>query len=190
MNVEATPKLISEIDPDVAIIAVGAEQVVPPIPGIDGKNVFMSWDVFGHYELLGKRVAIVGGGLVGCELSIDLAGQGHDVTVVELGHYLAATAQISERMHIMEFMKKNNVASLVDATVESIEPDHLNVRTAEGTQIIEADSFIICTGTRSLTDLRDSFRDTAFDVINIGDCMRASDIVNAVRTGWDAGATV
>ena len=106
MNVEATPKLISEIDPDVAIIAVGAEQVVPPIPGIDGKNVFMSWDVFGHYELLGKRVAIVGGGLVGCELSIDLAGQGHDVTVVELGHYLAATAQISERMHIMEFMKR------------------------------------------------------------------------------------
>ncbi len=190
MNTEATPKLISEIDPDVAIIAVGAEQIVPRIPGIDGKNVFMSWDVFGHYELLGKRVAIVGGGLVGCELSIDLAGQGHDVTVVELGHYLAATAQISERMHIMEFMKKNNVTAMVDTTVESIEPDHLNVRTAEGLQTIEADSFIICTGTRSLADLRDSFRDTAFDVINIGDCVRASDIVNAVRTGWDAGATV
>ncbi len=190
LKTEATPELVSAIDPDVAIIAVGAEQIVPPIPGLDGENVIMSWDVFGHEDRLGKRVAIVGGGLVGCELSIHLAGKGHEVTVAELSHFLASTAQISERMHLLEFMNKNKVTSFVDASVTAISAEGITIQTESGEQLIPADSVIICTGTRSLAHLRDSFRDTAFDVINIGDCVHASDIVNAVRTGWDAGATV
>lgn len=188
LNTEATPDLISAIDPDAAIIAVGAEQIIPSIPGLDGDNVFMSWDVFGHEDKLGKRIALIGGGLVGCELSIHLSGKGHDVTVVELGHFLASTAQISERMHLMEFMDKNNVTAIVDASAKKITPDGVAVRTRDEERFIPADSVIISTGTRALADLRDSFRDTAFDVINIGDCVKASDIVNAVRTGWDAGA--
>ena len=35
MHTEATPEMISDLDPDAAIIAVGAEQIVPPIPGVE-----------------------------------------------------------------------------------------------------------------------------------------------------------
>ncbi|WP_334303679.1 FAD-dependent oxidoreductase, partial [Blautia producta] len=49
------------------IVAVGSSELLPPIPGIDGENVVMSIEAELHPESLGKRVAIMGGGLVGAE---------------------------------------------------------------------------------------------------------------------------
>lgn len=55
---------------------------------------------------------------------------------------------------------------------------------------LEADTVIIAVGTKSLVEERDKFIDTAFDVINVGDCVKASSIVHAVHTGFDAGWTL
>ena len=55
---------------------------------------------------------------------------------------------------------------------------------------VEADTVIIAVGTKSLVAERDKFIDTAFDVINVGDCVCASSIVHAVHSGFDAGLTL
>ncbi|TEB11693.1 NAD(P)/FAD-dependent oxidoreductase [Pelotomaculum propionicicum] len=188
MNTSATPELIEEADFDVVIVAVGAEQVIPPIPGLD--NAIMAFDVFGHEDKLGKKVAIVGGGSVGCELSIHLAGLGHEVVVVEMGSFLCASAQISERMHTMEYMEKNNVKSYIETKCVEITDKGIFIENESGKQFIEADSIVIAAGTRCMVEERDKFQNAAFDVINVGDCIKASDIVNAVETGWNAGATI
>lgn len=188
MNTEATPELIEEADFDVAIVAVGAEQVIPPIPGLE--NAMMSFDVFGHEDKLGKKVAIVGGGSVSCELSVHLAGLGHEVVVVEMSSFLCASAQISERMHTIEYMDKLNVKSYIETKCVEITDKGIFVENKLGRQFIEADSVVIATGTKCNVDERDKFQSVAFDVINIGDCIKASDIVNAVETGWNAGATI
>ena len=187
-NIEVTPEFISEANPDVVIVAIGAEQVVPPIKGLE--NAHMAFDVFGHEDKLGKNVVIVGGGSVGCELSIHLASLGHQATVVEMGKYLAANAQISERMHMLEFMEKNNVKSYLEARCTEITSDGIKVEIEGKEEFIKADSVVICAGTKARAKEREAFRDVAFDVINVGDCVKASDVVNAVRTGWDAGATI
>ena len=185
METEATPELISEMDVDAAIVAVGAEQIVPPIPGVE--KATMAFDVFGHEEELGHKVVIIGGGDIGCELSIHLSGLGHECSVIEMTHFVAGNAELTERMSILEWMEKENVTTYLDTQALEIGDGSVKIKNADGEQYLEADSIIVSTGTRALTELRDSFKDVAFDVINVGDCKKASNMQNAVETGFDAG---
>lgn len=185
METEATPELISEMDVDAAIVAVGAEQIIPPIPGIE--NATMAFDVFGNEDKLGKKVVIIGGGDIGCELSIHLSGLGHECSVVEMTHFVAGNAELTERMSILEWMDQEKVTTYLDTQAMEITDSGVKIKNADGEQFLDADSVIVSTGTRALTEVRDSFKDVAFDVINVGDCKKASNMQNAVETGFDAG---
>ena len=69
------------------IIAAGAEPVVPPIPGIDQSGFLTSenlWDEFSKLDEVPRRVAVLGGGPIGCELAQSMARLGSDVALVEM----------------------------------------------------------------------------------------------------------
>lgn len=187
-NTEATPETIDALDPDAVIVAVGAEQIVPKIPGVE--KATMAFDVFGNEDEIGHKVVIVGGGSVGVELGIHLNGLGHKTTIVEMGEHIAAKAQLTERTAYLNAMKEYNVQTMTETTCQEITDEGVWLETKDGKQFIEADTVVICVGTKSLAKERDQFIDTAFDVINVGDCVEASSIVNAVHTGFDAGLTL
>lgn len=191
LNTECTPEIIDDLDPDAVIVAVGAEQIVPNIPGVE--KAVMSFDVFGHEEenVKGKKVAIIGGGDIGVELGIYLNELGHECTIVEMGHYIAPKAQLTERISYLEWLEQEKVQTMVDTTCVEITDKGAVIEDADGNQkLLEADTVIIAVGTKSLAEERDKFIDTAFDVINVGDCVKASSIVHAVHTGFDAGWTL
>ncbi|MBR5319748.1 MAG: FAD-dependent oxidoreductase [Peptococcaceae bacterium] len=188
MNTTATPEIIDELDPDAVIVAVGAEQIVPPIPGIE--KATMAFDVFGNEDKVGKKVVIVGGGSIGIEVGIHLNGLGHECTIVEMGEYIGARCQLTERTAYLNAMKEYHVASMVNTSCIEITDEGAWVENPEGKQLLEADTVIICAGTKPLAEERDKFIDIAFDVINVGDCKKASSIVHAVHSGHDAGLTL
>lgn len=191
LNTECTPEIIDDLDPDAVIVAVGAEQIVPNIPGVE--KAVMSFDVFGHEEenVKGKKVAIIGGGDIGVELGIYLNELGHECTIVEMGHYIAPKAQLTERISYLEWLEQEKVQTMVDTKCVEITDKGAIIEDADGNQkLLEADTVIIAVGTKSLAEERDKFIDTAFDVINVGDCVKASSIVHAVHTGFDAGWTL
>lgn len=191
LNTECTPEIIDDLDPDAVIVAVGAEQIVPNIPGVE--KAVMSFDVFGHEEenVKGKKVAIIGGGDIGVELGIYLNELGHECTIVEMGHYIAPKAQLTERISYLEWLEQEKVQTMVDTKCVEITDKGAVIKDADGNQkLLEADTVIIAVGTKSLAEERDKFIDTAFDVINVGDCVKASSIVHAVHTGFDAGWTL
>ena len=73
------------------VIASGAEPVVPPIPGIDNSGYLTSetmWDAFAQMDEAPRRVAVLGGGPIGCELAQALARLGSQVTQVEMSDAL------------------------------------------------------------------------------------------------------
>nr|WP_237440872.1 bifunctional TVP38/TMEM64 family protein/FAD-dependent oxidoreductase [Erythrobacter ramosus] len=73
------------------VIASGAEPVVPPIPGIEGSGYLTSetmWDAFAQMDTAPARVAVLGGGPIGCELAQALARLGSKVTQVEMADAL------------------------------------------------------------------------------------------------------
>ena len=184
-NTEATPELVSEIDHDATVVAVGAKQIVPPIPGVE--KAVMAFDVFGNEDRIGKKVVIIGGGDIGCELSIHLSERGHDCTVVELTHFQAGNAELCIRMSILQFMEKEHVTTLLDTRATEITDSGVHIENGEGKSFLPADTVIIATGTTPLIEERDSFKNVSFDVINIGDCKKASNMQHAIETGFDAG---
>lgn len=70
------------------VIAAGARPVVPPLPGLDDVGYVTSdtlWDVFAQLDAVPRRLVVLGGGPIGCELAQAFARLGAEVTQVEKG---------------------------------------------------------------------------------------------------------
>lgn len=98
--------------------------------------------------------------------------------------------QLTERTAYLNAMKEYQVASMVNTTCVAITDTDAYVETNGKKQFLEAATVIICVGTKPLETERDKFIDSAFDVINVEDCVKASSIVHAVHTGFNAGLTL
>ena len=69
------------------VIATGARPFVPPLPGIDAVGYVTSdtmWDVFAQLDEMPRRLVVLGGGPIGCELAQAFARLGSAVTQVEM----------------------------------------------------------------------------------------------------------
>ncbi len=70
------------------VIAAGARPFVPPLPGLDDVGYVTSdtlWDAFAQLDEVPKRLVVLGGGPIGCELAQAFARLGSQVTQVEMG---------------------------------------------------------------------------------------------------------
>ncbi|HQZ07521.1 MAG TPA: FAD-dependent oxidoreductase [Burkholderiaceae bacterium] len=69
------------------VIAAGARPFVPPLPGLDSVDYVTSdtlWDVFAQMDEMPRRMVVLGGGPIGCELSQAFARLGAEVSQVEM----------------------------------------------------------------------------------------------------------
>lgn len=192
MNFTATAENIQEFAPDAVIVAVGAEPILPPIPGVNGENVIAALNVFGHEDQLGERVALIGGGMVGCETALHLSSKGKKVTLVEMLDVLAPDGIYTERLHTLEYIAKDpNITVCTDTRCVEITAEGAVVADTSGkTRLISADSIVLSAGMKSLEKERDAFRGTAFDVIPVGDCAKVGTISSATRTAYDAALVI
>ena len=85
LNTEVTPEYAAAEKPDVIIAAVGADPIVPKIPGVCGANVYQAIDVYKDPSLAKGKVVILGAGFVGVELALYLMDLGNkDIEIVEM----------------------------------------------------------------------------------------------------------
>ena len=113
------------------VIASGAEPVVPPIEGIENSGFLTSetmWEAFAQMDKAPARVAVLGGGPIGCELSQALARLGSKVTQVEMGEQLLGREdpEVSELARTV--LKENGIRVLTG---------HKAVRVVDGSVIAE-----------------------------------------------------
>ncbi|MEN9539561.1 MAG: Mercuric reductase, partial [Pseudomonadota bacterium] len=69
------------------VIAAGAQPFVPPLPGLQDVGYVTSdtlWDAFARLDEVPKRLVVLGGGPIGCELAQSFARLGAQVTQVEM----------------------------------------------------------------------------------------------------------
>jgi uncharacterized membrane protein YdjX (TVP38/TMEM64 family)/thioredoxin reductase len=86
------------------VIAAGARPSVPPLPGLDDVGYVTSdtlWDEFAQLDEVPKRLVVLGGGPIGCELAQSFARLGSHVTQVEMG----ARIMVREDEEVSELAK-------------------------------------------------------------------------------------
>ncbi|MEM9501252.1 MAG: FAD-dependent oxidoreductase [Pseudomonadota bacterium] len=113
------------------IIAAGAEPFVPPLEGLEGSGYLTSdtiWDAFAEMDTAPERVAVLGGGPIGCELSQALARLGSNVTQVEMAPSVLGR-------------EDEDVSALAQASLEdsgvTVLTDHKALRVVEGALVVE-----------------------------------------------------
>ena len=147
-----------------------------------------------HYMPIGRRVAIVGGGLVGIELAEFLVDRGREVTVFEEGPVLAPEMAHPRRWRVLTDLRDHGATLLTGAEVTAI--DEGAVRYVVGdtgddaTSAVEVDSVVIATGLVADETVADQFRAAGFDPVVIGDCTGVGYLEGAIHDGFHAALAI
>ena len=109
---EVTPELLDRVSPEVAVIATGANPLIPTIPGVENKNVTSAVDLHWSKKRAGENVLVAGGGLTGCDTALFLAQEGKKVTIVEMLPNVAFDLNPMSRPALLTCFQKTALASL------------------------------------------------------------------------------
>ena len=186
LNTEVTPEFVRDFAPDALFVAVGAEAVIPTLPGAGGKNVVYGTKLAGQEERIGRRVAVLGGGLVGCESGLHLALKGHEVTIIEKRRAVAVDANPRHRPLLLRQLEEHTNLR-TGLTANAVTETGLVCVDGEGREVvIEADTVLIAAGLRPRTETVDALRACAPVVELIGDCVRPGIIREATFRAYHA----
>ncbi len=182
LNTEATQPLAEELGPDVIIAAVGAKPFIPDIPGINGPNVVSAVEVYNMPDRAGRKIVILGGGLVGCELAIYLTGLGREVTILEMLPRLNAGDNILHGQAVGIELDRAGVGVALGTKAVEISDRGVLGENANGQKLFEADTVVCALGLLPLQETADELRFAAPSFHQIGDCLAAKNIYEATRT--------
>lgn len=141
-----------------------------------------SEDILGHKAEVGERVAVLGGGQVGCEVAAYLAERGKKVTVVEMLELLAKDlGKRQGRQFLIDYLKKKGVTFLTQMKGEEISDRGLVVTDKHGQkQTIEADTVALACGFIPDTGLLERMKGIVPEIHVAGDCVKARTILEAI----------
>jgi pyruvate/2-oxoglutarate dehydrogenase complex dihydrolipoamide dehydrogenase (E3) component len=134
------------------VLATGTRPAVPPIPGLDGSRFFTS-ETFFENEVLFPRLAVLGGGPAGCELSQAMARFGSRVTLIEQGDQVLGREDRDAAEILQSCLREEGVDLHLRARVTRVEgrpdgPSRVTLQSVEGEQMLEADALLVATGRR------------------------------------------
>ncbi|MBI5443328.1 MAG: FAD-dependent oxidoreductase [Deltaproteobacteria bacterium] len=188
LETEVTADSIRLQEPDAVICAVGSELIVPPIPGIEKARPV--WDAYRDFDGLGRRIVMIGGGLIGSETGFWLAENGKTVHLVELLDDVAKEGNDSHRRALLPRMR-NWLTWDVETTCVEVRGDGVRVADKAGRErFIEADTVVYATGLRSKTPVVESLRGSAPWFVATGDCVRPRKVEQAVYEGFMAAMDI
>ena len=136
-----------------AIIATGSRPAMPPIDGLDRAQALTS-DTVWELRELPPRLAVLGGGPVGCELAQAFARLGGDVTVVEAGERLLPLEEPRASALVEERLRGEGVRVLTGAEATSVRDQNGGagaLELADGDDV-PYDRLLVATGRRPTTD--------------------------------------
>ena len=187
---EFTAADVRSFGADAVILAVGSDPIVPPINGIE--NAMKALSVYDDISKVGQKVIMVGGGLVGCEVGLHLAEHGRDVTIIEMGDKVAPDSYPMHRVALVNEMDKM-LTYKTGLKCTSIVPIGVKVVDAENKEaFLAADTVIYALGMRANKEEAENLHDAATNVpvYEIGDCVRAAKVYEAVREGFVAAMSI
>lgn len=188
---EATTSTVDELKPEVMVVATGSRPLILDIPGADGENVVTAHDVLTFKVRAGQRVAIAGGGMVGCETADLLASYGRDVTIVEMLPEIASDMAPGPKYFLLQRLAEQKVKVITSATIQRIASDGVVVsRDGKEETIGGMDTIVLAMGTVSVTDLAKEIEGKVSEVYVIGDAQTPGKATEAISAGAEIGRKI
>ena len=187
MGQTRTAEQLKDAGFEAVIDAVGAHSAAPRIPGIDSVNVADAWKVLAGEQQVYGTVAVIGGGMVGCETAEYLAARGCKVSVIEMMDKIAAGESTTILPTLLENYKTYGVEQYPSHKVKEFRMDAVVCENKDGAEVtIPCDYIVLAMGARSNEFDAAALEAASIPVYSIGDAAgKAADISNAIRTGYD-----
>jgi 2,4-dienoyl-CoA reductase (NADPH2) len=192
---------VEKIKPDVVFVATGGIPTIPEIQGINGRNVvnggtlhrmlkiFLKFlgpkrlrQLSALYLPLGRRVAIIGGAIQGCELAEFLTKRGRKVTIVEKADILGEGMTNIMREHLMMWFERKGVTMITGVREYAEITDRgLTVIVSDGSRLaIEVDTVVPALPLAPDTTQAENLKGMVAEVYAIGDCILPAQIADAI----------
>ena len=171
---------------DALVVATGSTPWAPEVPGVDGATAV---DVLAFHTgtPVGHRVVVCGGGLSGSDAALELANDGHEVTIVEMAPEIASDMVVHNRVALLRRLHEAGVRVLTGHRVTAIGDGTVTCEGADGVVEVEADTALLAFGVRPDRTLPDAVQHRAHVV---GDCVAPAKVGDAVHAGYVAGAAI
>ena len=150
---------ITEYGYDKLVIATGASPFVPPVQGLDLKNVFVMRtpdDAIGLREAVEageiKRAVVAGGGFIGLEVAENLAAKGVKTTVIDFAPHVLPNFLDPELSEFVENrMAEEGIMPLTGVSLEGVEGNGKVEKVLTSRRGMKADALVLAIGIRPNT---------------------------------------
>lgn len=188
LNSKMEADKIIELHPDVAILSVGSVPVIPPVPGLDNPKVATCIEILEHRKKAGENTIVIGGGLVGCEIALDLAMKGKKVTIIEMQDDILSCGPkvpMMNDMAIRAFLDEYKVTLRKGCRMEAVNDEGVIIKAkdADAPETIAADTIILSVGFKSVPSMAQDLYGNGIDIYETGDGNRVGNIMTSI---WDA----
>ena len=191
LNTGVAAERVEAEAPDAVILATGSRPVIPKIPGLDREAFISCIDVLLGRKATGKKVLVVGGGLVGCETALWLSRQGKSVTIAEILPQVDTGAFAANEMMLLDMLTVQGVEILTGTTLKEVGDPGTVILTGAGEgEPFKCDSVIFATGLEADRDLYDLLKDLVAEIYIVGDGQRPRKIQEAIWDAFFVGLTI
>jgi 2,4-dienoyl-CoA reductase-like NADH-dependent reductase (Old Yellow Enzyme family)/thioredoxin reductase len=193
LNAAPTVDELKALKPYAVFVATGSVPLIPAsIKGIDRKNAFSTVDILsGKHAVSNKAVAVVGSGMTGLETAEFLAAGGNRVTVVEMLESVGPDAYRQNLLDVMARLKQHQVEFMPGQKLIEIKKDRILLESSNGAvSELAVDCVVLSLGVRAVRDMWEEILKSFTILKFVGDADKIGRIANAVRTGYEAAASL
>ncbi len=179
--------LVRDIAPNLLVWAVGAEQNVPEIPGLDNQHPLTSLEFFAEPERVqGPRVLVIGAGRTGLEITEILGAQGYEVVATKRTDPIGSMMEmITKNLTLKRIESMERVTLMPHTQVKAFHPGHVELEQDGGPMSMEPfDTVILASGMRPAAGPDPAIRAAVPAVEVIGDAEAVRDLFSATQAGY------
>ena len=189
LNSEFKASMVEELKADTLIIATGAVPVTPDIKGLNTAQVVLAQDVLKGKVKLGKKVLVVGGGLIGAETATYCTMQGCQVGIVEKENDIAVEEETTRRGFLLALLEEKKVNLLTNTSVKEIQKDKAILEKNGQAFDYQIDTIVLALGMKPNQELEKELAGKIKTIV-IGDAKETRNALEATRDGYKAGLDV
>jgi 2,4-dienoyl-CoA reductase-like NADH-dependent reductase (Old Yellow Enzyme family)/thioredoxin reductase len=192
MNTPLTAQLVKDQKPDAVIVATGSVPAPIKISGLDRAFVTTAQDVLEGKVSVGEKVAVIGGGMIGCETANHLAHHGRKPTIIEMLCELAGREPVAIKRILFQSLKENEVPIYCNSTVTGIEEDGSVEIVQDGQKktLGGFDNVVLAGGMQPANGLATELEGIVDNLQSVGDALEVRTVLEALEEGYEAGLKV